>query len=108
MEATGLVEAMYYDQEFGPIKFIGKRKDGVPRKAYMDPKGFMEIQNEAAKLPRKAYMDSKVFVTIIMPYRPMSGPIIEVIDDERLLSKGKGSSYNYHIQNENAADCGKD
>ena len=44
MVAIGSVEAKYYDQEFGPIKFTRRRKDGVPRKAYMDSKGFVEIQ----------------------------------------------------------------
>ena len=43
MEATGSMEAMYYDQEFGPIKFTSRRKYGVPRKAYMDTKGYVEI-----------------------------------------------------------------
>ena len=60
MEATGYVEVRYYDQEFGPIKFIGRRKDRVPRKAYMDSKGSMEIQKEAVKLLK---------VTTIVPYR---------------------------------------
>ena len=50
MEATDTVKAMYYDQEFDLIKFTSRRKDGVPRKAYMDSKGSMEIQKEAAKL----------------------------------------------------------
>ena len=36
MAAIGFVEARYYDQEFGPIKFTSRRKDGVPRKSYMD------------------------------------------------------------------------
>ena len=45
MVATCSMEARYYDQEFGPIKFTRKKKDGVPRKAYMDSKGSMEIQN---------------------------------------------------------------
>ena len=72
MAATGFVEAKYYDQEFGPIKFTSKRKDGVPRKAYMDSKGSVKIQKEVAKLLK---------VTTIVPYRPMSGPIIEKIDD---------------------------
>ena len=48
--ATSYVEARYYDQEFGPIKFTSRRKDGIPRKAYMDSKGFVEIRKEAAKL----------------------------------------------------------
>ena len=39
MEAISFVEARYYNQEFGPIKFTSRRKDGVPRKAYMDSKG---------------------------------------------------------------------
>ena len=39
----------------------------------MDSKGYVEIQKEATRL---------LMVTIIVPYRPMSGPIIEEIDDE--------------------------
>ena len=46
MVAIGSVEARYYDQELGPIKFTSRRKDGVLRKAYMDSKGSMEIQKE--------------------------------------------------------------
>ena len=37
--ATGIVEVRHYDQEFGPIKFTSRRKDGVSRKAYMESKG---------------------------------------------------------------------
>ena len=70
--ATGSTEARYYDQEFGPIKFTGRGKDGNPRKAYMDPKGSKEIQKEAAKFLK---------VSAIVPYRPNNGPIIEEIDD---------------------------
>ena len=97
--ATGFVEAKYYDQEFNLIKFTSRRKYGVPRKAYMDSKGFMEIQNETVKLLQ---------VTTFVTYRSMSGPIIKDIYDDRLLSKGKGSSCNCHIQNENATNYGKD
>ena len=68
MEATCSMEARYYDQEFGLIKFTSRRKYGVPRKAYMDSKGFMKIQKGATKLLK---------VTIIVPYKPTSGPIIE-------------------------------
>ena len=42
--ATDIVEARYYDQKFGSIKFISRRKDKVPRKTYMDSKGFVEIK----------------------------------------------------------------
>ena len=73
MAATSSVEAKYYDQEFSPIKFTSRRKDGIPRKAYMDSKGYVEIRNEVTKLLK---------VTTIVPYRPMSGPIIEEIDDD--------------------------
>ena len=73
MAATDTVKAMYYDQEFDPIKFTSRRKDGVPRKAYMDSKGSMEIQKEEAKLLK---------VTSIIPYRPMSSPIIKEISDD--------------------------
>ena len=30
------MEARYYDQEFDPIKFTSRRKDEIPRKAYVD------------------------------------------------------------------------
>ena len=50
MATTGFVEARYYDQEFGPIKFTNIRKYRIPRKAYMDSKGSVEIRKEAAKL----------------------------------------------------------
>ena len=73
MMATDTVDARYYDHKFNPIKFTGRRKDRVPRKEYMDSKGSMEIQKEAAKLLK---------VTTIMPYRPMSSPIIKEIDDD--------------------------
>ena len=73
MAAIGSVEAKYYDQEFGPIKFTSKRKYVIPRKEYMDSKGFVEIRKEAAKLLK---------VTTIVPYKPISGRIIEKIDDD--------------------------
>ena len=73
MVATGSVEVKYYDQEFGLIKFTSRRKDGIPRKAYMDSKGSVEIRKEKVKLLK---------VTIIVPYRPMSGPIIEEINGD--------------------------
>ena len=50
MAAIGSVEARYYDQEFGPIKFTSRRKDVIPIKAYMDSKGLVEMRKEAAKL----------------------------------------------------------
>ena len=68
----GSVEARCYDREFGPIKFTSLRKDEVPRKAYMDSKGYVEIQKEVVKLLK---------VTTIVPYRPMGGLIIEEIND---------------------------
>ena len=43
MVAIGSMEAKNYDQEFGPIRFTSRRKDGIPRKAYMDLKGYVEI-----------------------------------------------------------------
>ena len=73
MAAIGFVEARYYDQEFDLIKFTSRRKDGIPRKAYMDSKGSMEIRKGVAKLLK---------VTTIVPYRLMRGLIIEEIDDD--------------------------
>ena len=43
MAAICFVEAKYYDQEFGLIKFTSKKKDGILRKAYKDSKGYVEI-----------------------------------------------------------------
>ena len=71
--ATGSVEAGYYDQEFSPIKFTSRKKDGIPRKAYKDLKGFVEIRKEVDKI---------LILTTIVPYRLMSGPIIEEIDND--------------------------
>ena len=76
MTVTSFMEARYYDEEFGPIKFTSRRKYAVPRKAYMDSKGSVEIQNEAVKLLK---------VNTMVPYRPMRGPIIEEINDVLLL-----------------------
>ena len=73
MASTSFLEARYYDQKCSSIKFTSRRKDGVPRKAYMDLKSFVEIQKETTKLLK---------VTTIMPYWPTSGPIIEEIDDD--------------------------
>ena len=73
MVATDSVEARYYDQEFSSIKFTSRRKYGIPRKAYMDSKYSVEIQKEVTKLLK---------LTTIVPYRPMSGSIIEKIDDD--------------------------
>ena len=39
MVATSFVEAMYYDQEFGPFKLTSRRKDGIPRKNIHGLKG---------------------------------------------------------------------
>ena len=73
MATTGSMEARYYDQEFSHIKFTSRKKDGILRKAYKDLKGFVEIRKEVAKL---------LILTTIVPYRLMSGPIIEEIDND--------------------------
>ena len=39
------MEASNYDQDFGPIKFKGKKKDGAPRKIYMESRDTGEIQD---------------------------------------------------------------
>ena len=66
------IEASYYDQEFGPIKFEGKKKDGAPREIYMKLRDTSEIQDQVAKLLK---------IIIVMPFRPIKGLIIEEIDD---------------------------
>ena len=72
ISVTSFVETNYYDQEFDPIKFTSGRKDRIPRKAYMELKGSVEIQKEATKILK---------VSTIVPYKMMGGPIIEEIDD---------------------------
>ena len=66
------IEASYYDKEFRPIKFNGKKKNGTPRKIYMESRDTGDIQDLAAKLLK---------TTTIMPFRPIKGLIIEEIDD---------------------------
>ena len=39
------VEASYYDQGFGPIKFKGKKKNKAPREIYMEVRDTGEIQD---------------------------------------------------------------
>ena len=65
MVATDSMEARYYNQEFCPIKFTNRMRDGIPRKAYMDSKGSAKIRKEAAKLLKP---------TTIVPYRPDERP----------------------------------
>ena len=69
---SDFVEASYYDQDFGPIKFRGKNKNGTPREIYMESRDTGDIQDQAAKLLK---------TIAIMPFRPIKGLIIEEIDD---------------------------
>ena len=66
------VEASYYDQGFGPIKFKGKNKNETLREIYMEPRDTGEIQDQATKLLK---------TTIIVPFMPIKGTIIKEIDD---------------------------
>ena len=66
------VEANYYDQDFGPIKFKGKKKNGTPIEIYMELRDTSEIQDQAAKLLK---------TTSIVPFRLIKGLIIKEIDD---------------------------
>ena len=59
---SNYVEASYYDQEFGPIKFKGKKKDGAPREIYMESR---DIFSKLLK------------TTIIVHFRPIKRLIIE-------------------------------
>ena len=47
------VEANYYDQEFGPIKFKGKKNDGAPNEIYMESRDTGDIQDQATKFLRQ-------------------------------------------------------
>ena len=69
---SDFVEASYYDQNFGPIKFKGKKKDGTLRKIYMESRDADKIQDQAAKLLK---------ITATVPFRVISELIIEEIND---------------------------
>ena len=49
------MEASYYDQEFGIIKFRGKKKNGTLREIYMELIDTGDIQDQAAKLEDNCY-----------------------------------------------------
>ena len=66
------IEASYYDQDFSPIKFKGKKKDRAPREIYMESRDIGEIQDQFIKL---------LMTTTIVPFRLIKGSIIEEIDD---------------------------
>ena len=73
----------YYDQEFGPIKFKGKKKDGAPREIYMESRDTGEIQDQAAKLLK---------TTIILPF------------EEKMVQSSRRSMEKYsHEENATAA-----
>ena len=65
------IEVSCYDQDFGPIKFKGKKKNGAPKEIYMELKDTGEIQDQVAKLLK---------TTTIVPFRLIKGLIIEEID----------------------------
>ena len=71
IETSYSVDANYYDQDFGPIKFKGNNKNGAPREIYMESGDTGEIQDQAAKILK---------TTSIMHFRLIKGLIIEDID----------------------------
>ena len=70
---SDFVEVDYYDQEFGQIKFKGKKKDGALREIYMKSRDTSEIQDQASKLLK---------IITIVSFRLINGPVIEEIDDK--------------------------
>ena len=62
------IQASYYDQEFDPIKFKGKKKNGAPRKIYMDSRDTGEIQDHVVKLLK---------ITATVPFKLLKRPVIE-------------------------------
>ena len=66
------IEASYYYQEFGPIKFKGKKKNGASREIYMEPRDTSDIYDQAAKLLK---------TTAIVPFGPIKGLVIKEIND---------------------------
>ena len=66
------VEASYYDQEFGTIKFKGKKKNGASKEIYIESRDVGEIQDQDTKLLK---------TTTIVPFKSIKGLIIKEIDD---------------------------
>ena len=66
------VEASYYDQEFDPIKFRGKKKNKTPREVYMESRDTGDIEDQVAKILK---------TIAIMPFKPIKGLVKEQIDD---------------------------
>ena len=71
-ETSDSVEANYYDQEFGPIKFKGKKNNGTPREIYMESRYTGDIQDQAAILLK---------TIALVPLRTIKGLVMEKIDD---------------------------
>ena len=55
MEAIGFVEARYYDQEFGPIKFTSRRKDEGPKESIHGLNGLCGNPEVGDKTPKGDY-----------------------------------------------------
>ena len=72
IENSDSMEASYYDQEFGLIKFKGKKNNGTPREMYMESRDTGDIKDQAAELLK---------TTIIIPSMPIKGLIIDEIND---------------------------
>ena len=69
---SNFVEDSYYDQEFGPIKFKGKKKNETLREIYIESRDTGDIQDHATKLLK---------TTIIESFKQIKGSMIEEIDD---------------------------
>ena len=72
IEISNSVEANYFNQEFGLIKFRGKMENETLKEIYMESRDTGDSQDQAAKLLK---------MTAIMPFRPIKGLIIEEIDN---------------------------
>ena len=66
------MEASYYDQEFRPIKFKGKKNNGTLREIYMESIDTSDIKDQAGKL---------LTITAIVPLRLMKGLVIDDINE---------------------------
>lgn len=66
---SSLVEARYYNGDFGPIKVRGKGKRHDAKAVYMETPTPSQVLDKILK------------PTVIVPFRPMIQPLIEDIDD---------------------------
>ena len=63
-------EALYYEEDLGPVQFMGKSKNG-------GPKSLTVSKHEASKNQLRIHQEPHA----IVPFRPKHEPVITEVDD---------------------------